>query len=238
VRALAGPPPAGTPLPAIVSRLAGPDDIEPVWLNLEGGLTVRLGERYLKWVPFGLSLREERERLEWASTFHPVPQVIDHGGDEASGYEVGGDEAGEWMLTRAIDAVSAVTMASDPRAAAVALGEGLRALHDNLPVQGCPFSWSAELRGGIDAPPVEKLVVAHGDACLPNTLVDGRGRWAAHVDLGRLGLADRWADLAVASISLDWNLGAGWQSEFFAAYGVQRDEERIAYYRALWDHSA
>ena len=228
MRALAGPPPAGTPLPAIVARLAGSDDIEPVWLNLEGGLTVRLGARYLKWVPSGMSLRAERERLEWASAFHPVPQVIDHGSDET----------GEWMLTRAIDAVSAVTLASDPRAAAVALGEGLRALHDTLPAQGCPFSWSTDLRGGVDAPPVEQLVVAHGDACLPNTLVDGRGIWVAHVDLGSLGLADRWADLAVASMSLDWNVGAGWQSEFFAAYGVQRDEERIAYYRALWDHSA
>ena len=228
MRALAGPPPAGTPLPAIVARLAGSDDIEPAWLNLDGGLTVRLGARYLKWVPSGMSLRAERERLEWASAFHPVPRVIDHGSDET----------GEWMLTRAIDALSAVTLTSDPRAAAVALGEGLRALHDTLPAQGCPFSWSTDLRGGVDAPPVEQLVVAHGDACLPNTLVDGRGIWVAHVDLGSLGLADRWADLAVASMSLDWNVGAGWQSEFFAAYGVQRDEERIAYYRALWDHSA
>lgn len=228
VRDLAGPPPAGTPLPPIVAELAGRDEIEPVWLNLDGGLTVRLGERYLKWVPAGHSLREERERLEWASAFHPVPEVLEHGTAEH----------GEWMLTKAIDAASAVTLTGDPRAAAVALGEGLRALHDSLPREGCPFEWSAESRGGVDAPPVEQLVVAHGDACLPNTLVDSRGAWVAHVDLGALGLADRWADLAVASASLDWNLGEGWQPQFFAAYGVEPDELRIGYYRTLWDHSA
>jgi len=225
VRPLAGRPPADTPLPAIVASLAADDDVEPVWLNLDGGLTVRLGERYLKWVPAGFSLDDERERLEWAAVFHPVPTVLDHGADAN----------GEWMLTRAIPGESAVTLASDPRAAAVALGEGLRALHDTLPAEWCSFDWSAESRGGVDAPPVEQLVVAHGDACLPNTLVDATGGWVAHVDLGSLGLADRWADLAVASMSLDWNVGEGWQGEFFAAYGVVPDEQRIRYYRALWD---
>jgi kanamycin kinase len=77
--------------------------------------------------------------------------------------------------------------------------------------------------------------VCHGDACAPNTLLDDDGRWTAHVDLGTLGLADRWADLAVASMSLDWNFGEGWQPEFFAAYGVRPDADRIRFYRALWN---
>ena len=36
-------------------------------------------------------------------------------------------------------------------------------------------------------------------------------------------------------MSLDWNYGDGWQDAFFAAYDIERDEERIAYYRAAWD---
>ena len=36
-------------------------------------------------------------------------------------------------------------------------------------------------------------------------------------------------------MSLDWNYGEGWQDEFFHAYGVTPDAERIAYYRAAWD---
>lgn len=79
------------------------------------------------------------------------------------------------------------------------------------------------------------MVVCHGDACAPNTLLDEFGNCSGHVDLGRLGVADRWADLAVATWSLDWNYGPGWQDVLLEAYGVAHDEERIAYYRLLWD---
>lgn len=61
------------------------------------------------------------------------------------------------------------------------------------------------------------------------------GAFLATVDVGRLGLADRWSDLAVASMSLEWNDGAGLESLFWRAYGIEPDVERIAYYRALWD---
>jgi kanamycin kinase len=60
---------------------------------------------------------------------------------------------------------------------------------------------------------------------------------AGHVDLGRTGVADRWADLAVATWSAIWNLGPGWEAELLAAYGVDPDAERSAYYRLLWDAS-
>ncbi len=75
----------------------------------------------------------------------------------------------------------------------------------------------------------------HGDACAPNTRVDDRGESAGHVDLGRLGIGDRWADLAVATYSLPWNFTGEWEDELLDAYGIVRDEDRIAYYRRLWD---
>jgi kanamycin kinase len=36
-------------------------------------------------------------------------------------------------------------------------------------------------------------------------------------------------------MSLDWNFGEGHQDEFFDAYGIEPDEPRIRYHRALWD---
>ena len=58
---------------------------------------------------------------------------------------------------------------------------------------------------------------------------------AGHVDLGDLGVADRWADLAVATLSLGWNYpGRVWDTELFAAHGVEPDRLRIEYYRRLW----
>ena len=86
-----------------------------------------------------------------------------------------------------------------------------------------------------DPPPVDRLVVCHGDACAPNTLLDDAGGWCGHVDLGDLGIADRWADLAVATLSLGWNYEGDWEADFFDAYGVAPDPVRIDYYRRLWD---
>ena len=70
---------------------------------------------------------------------------------------------------------------------------------------------------------------------LPNLLVGEDGRPTGPVDLGRLGVADRWADLAVATYSLGWNYRGDWEPELLDAYGVDHDEERIDYYRRLWD---
>jgi kanamycin kinase len=77
--------------------------------------------------------------------------------------------------------------------------------------------------------------VCHGDACAPNTLIGDDGRWLAHVDLGNLGVGDRWSDIAVATYSTKWNYGEGWEDALLEAYGVDADVERTTYYRALWD---
>lgn len=86
-------------------------------------------------------------------------------------------------------------------------------------------------------PPVDRLVVCHGDACAPNTLLAGDGSWCGVVDLAALGAADRWADLAVATWSTRWNYGPGWEGLLLDAYGIAPDAERTAYYRLLWDVS-
>jgi aminoglycoside phosphotransferase len=154
-----------------------------------------------------------------------------------------------------------------PRTAVAAIGAGLRALHEALPVADCPFSWSAadrlaEVRdraaAGLispadwhedhqplgldraiallaDPPAADRLVVCHGDGCAPNTLLTDDGRWSAHVDLGDLGVADRWADLAVATWSTQWNYGPGWEEVLLGAYGIGPDQARTRYYRLLCD---
>lgn len=90
------------------------------------------------------------------------------------------------------------------------------------------------------------LVVCHGDACLPNVLVDPETlRATGIVDVGRLGVADRHQDLALATRSLDdpeLNPAFGpdcaeWFIDtYVAATGVEAtrvDHERIAFYRLL-----
>lgn len=255
-------PPTGAAVPAAVRLLAAGHPIRPVWRNELGGLTFALGDdRYVKWTPAGsgIDLAREAARLRWAARYVPVPRLLGSGQDES----------GSWLVTRAIDARNAVDARwqASPATAAEALGRGLRALHEALPAEACPFSWAAEdrlaavlrraerglldpgrwsaehagrpvegLLGRLaDPPPVDRLVVCHGDACAPNTLLSDSGRVAGYVDLGSLGVADRWADLAVGSWSLGWNYGADYEPVYFQAYGIEPDAERISYYRLLWD---
>jgi aminoglycoside 3'-phosphotransferase-2 len=82
-------------------------------------------------------------------------------------------------------------------------------------------------------PNVQDTVVAHGDACLPNILIDQR-RFSGFVDCGRTGIADRYQDLALACRSISSNLGEAWVAPFLQRYGLtDPDMSRLAFYQLL-----
>ena len=260
-----GSPSLDGAVPPAVRAVAAGRPVRLVWENELGGLTFEVGEDpdrcFVKWAPAatGIDLSSEAARLAWARPYTPVPRLIGHGSDIA----------GAWLITAALPGRNAVASRwkAEPRTAVRAIGEGLRAMHEALPVDNCPFSWAAGDRladtlrrageGRIDpaawhpvhqplstvgaleilarVPSADLLVVCHGDSCAPNTLLTADGRWSAHVDLGELGIADRWADLAVATWSTEWNYGPGWEGLLLDAYGVPPDPERNRYYRLLWD---
>jgi kanamycin kinase len=222
-------PPEQPTVPDAVTRIANGRPVRAVWLNELGGTTFRIGDgeeyvgvEYVKVYPDveAHQLAAEEARLAWAADFLTVPLVLSSGPG--------------WLHTAGLPGRSAVDpfWAARPEMAAAAIGAGLRLLHDSLPVRACPFgrlSWIG------DAPTADRLVVCHGDACAPNTLIGDDGRCSGHVDLGALGVADRWADLAIATLSLGWNYGGVHEDVLLRAYGVARDDQRIAYYRARWE---
>lgn len=262
---LAGEPGREVVPPDIVVEITDGRPLRAVWENEVGGLTFEIGGEpdrlFIKWVPSSRAwqLHVEAIRLRWASRHTAVPEIVD----------VGSDDHGAWLLSRALPGDNAVAprWAAQPAIAVRAIGAGLRALHDALPVTDCPFSWSASDRIEIaqqraraneidparwhpvhqhlsvdaalaevaDPPPSDRLVVCHGDACAPNTLIGPDGHCTGHVDLGALGVADPWADLAVATWSTEWNYGPGWEHHLLEAYGIEPDDERTRYYRLLWD---
>ena len=185
-------------------------------------------------------LAGEHARLSWAAGKLPVPSVIGCGDDH--------------LLLGELPGTPAELATSPPIDQLVAL---MRQLHA-LPVADCPFDArvparlaqaEANVRAGIvdetdfdddrrgrSAASVlaelrawpafeEELVVTHGDFSLANLLVDPPGM----LDLGRLGVGDRHADLALVLRDLEPARG----EELIAAYGVQVDARKLAFYRVL-----
>jgi kanamycin kinase len=205
------------------------------------------------------TLEAEAERMIWAAPYLPVPRVVTC---ERRG-------ATTVLVTDALggrDATHPAWRAELPRLVA-ALGRGLRAFHDAVGEEWCPFRF--ELRRALDhvqrrvaaglvdatdlhpehahltpaaalaqleatAPADEDLVVCHGDYCAPNVLLT-HGRVTGFVDLGELGVADRWWDVAVGAWSVGWNFGVEFEGLFFESYGVAPDPARLGFYRLLYD---
>lgn len=76
--------------------------------------------------------------------------------------------------------------------------------------------------------------MCHGDYCFPNMLLQ-HGRVTGYLDLGELGLADRWWDIAVGAWSVTWNVDPALEPLFYEAYGIEPDPERIRFYRLMYD---
>ena len=180
----------------------------------------------------------EFARLRWVSAFVNAPRPIDHGLDAAGN---------RWLRTVGIPATSAVLggWRDHPDVVVPELGRALRRFHDLVPVAECRWEYPVDGRlagSSVLSPPADDrptldAVVCHGDACNPNFLLDEAGLCVGYVDLGMLGLGDRWADLAPALLSLGWNFGDGWQPAFLAGYGIEPDPAKQEFYTWLWNAS-
>ena len=205
------------------------------------------------------TLRDESERLTWAAAYLPVPRVValeQLGGttilvtealpgrdatdpawrDDLPGlvrtlgrglrdfHEAVGEE---WCPFR-FDTEHALDHVRRRVATDDIAGEGFHEEHAHL----SPAAALAELEA--IAPADEDLVVCHGDYCAPNVLLE-EGRVTGYVDLGELGAADRWWDVAVGAWSVGWNFGEEFEPLFYESYGVDPDPARIRFYRLLYD---
>lgn len=224
--------------PAMVVNLAGGKSVQPVWLNAEGTITYQLGTaEFVKYgAPSpGFDIPATVARMEWLSQYATVPLVLGYGADGSQ----------HWLHTLGIEGEAAIhpMFQDDPAATVAELGRALRRFHDDVPVDDCPWrsgldTWlaRAQLREQFRRrQPTEDLVVCHGDACNPNWILNAQRECVGIIDVGACGVADRWADLTPALGSLHFNFPEPEHMEqvFLDAYGIDRDETKLRFYREV-----
>lgn len=89
--------------------------------------------------------------------------------------------------------------------------------------------------------PKEDLVLSHGDFTLPNVLFE-KDELKGFIDLGRMGVADRWQDIALCYRSLLHNYNGKYGGKKYEGYnpdmlfeklGIEPEREKIRYYILL-----
>ncbi|WP_116951507.1 APH(3') family aminoglycoside O-phosphotransferase [Jiangella endophytica] len=225
-------------------------DGEPVTTGRSGATVVRTAGAYRKESATD-DLLGEAARLTWLRAQGiPAAEVLECGRGLLVTAEVPGRPADAGWPPDARDRV------------VDALAELTRTLHA-LPVAGCPFrrrlaatipaalaadvhlddldddrrGWSRDrlVSELLATRPVgEDLVVCHGDLTTQNVLIDPETLTVTGlVDAGRLGVADRWLDLAIATRELTDDLGADAAARYLRGCGVEPDPAKQAFYRLL-----
>ena len=206
----------------------------------------------------------EAERLTWLDEHGvPAPKVIEVGEDASLAWLItaalpGRPASGRWAPheePRVLDALAAFILALHRLPAETCPFDGglsvTRSWAESAALTGKVdlddledehAGWTAErLFSKLEATPSPKEdpVVCHGDLCLDNVLVDPDSLAVVGVlDVGRLGVADRWRDLAVLLRSLtddstEWDRDPGRTAAFLRSYGIDHDEDKAHYYRLL-----
>lgn len=89
--------------------------------------------------------------------------------------------------------------------------------------------------------PVPEPVLSHGDFCLPNIMLDN-GKVSGFIDLGDMGVSDKWNDIALCYRSLKHNFDGTYGGKvypdfdadmLFEKLGITPDWEKIRYYILL-----
>ena len=179
------------------------------------GLYLKIGEK-----------GELAKENEMASIFHALglgPKVVAFHSAEKDYLVL--EEAKGNDLTHHLD---------DPETVCRVLAKSLRLLHASS-VEGVPssdkFIQYGEAKG---AKSLKMDTFIHGDACLPNVIIDGTD-FQAFVDTGLAGIGDRHIDLYWALWSLEYNFKTDHYSGLFKdLYGRNEiDEEKLKIVRAL-----
>lgn len=204
------------------------------------------------------ALEAEVARMRWLQPYLPVPQILAFEQDEGGAYLLMSAIAGKVAsdsafakrvpqmvagLAEALRQFHAVPIAGCPfdhrRARQIAAAQQ-QVQMGQVDEHDFEAQWLGRSADSLFAelvatqPQEENLVLTHGDFCLPNVLLDATSmQVTGFIDLGRVGISDRYTDLALTARSLAMNWGTEAVPALFRAYGIVPDAQKLRFYTLL-----
>ncbi len=226
----------GLEVPPFVRALAGDDEPELVWRNDLDGLTFRIGARYLKWNPrsTGIDLERERVRLDWISARHPAPRVVDSGDRGRRAVAAHGGPPGRLGRRRRL---AGPPTGGDPARSPRACGRSMRSRIDDFPAGWATRGLgraTSRLRSGPDRPSTRRSSSTATPAPrtrssptpAPGPATSTSATWASAIG-GPTSRSPRSASTGTSARATNTSSSTPTAST--------PDEDRIRYYRALWE---
>lgn len=245
---------------------------EPYTINSVGmsGSEVRIYETYvLKIQPESEETDNEYHMVTWLKGFIPAPEILIYFKEDGLAYTLMTKVEGSMVYTlkekdplqvleiiaKGLKMLWSVDVSECPyttsrlenrlKAAEKNVLKDLVDVEDAEPETFGPsgFKDPVELLAWLkDNKPEEDLVLTHGDFCLPNVFIKD-GSISGFIDLGKMGPADRWQDIAIVFRSLNHNYNDkysdGKNPFYFTlemlvdALGISWDEKKYRYYLLL-----
>ena len=256
-------------LPENIRKLLGGQSFTGNDVGMSGAEVYMFPEYVLKIQPHTKETENEYEIIKWLKGRIPVPEIVEYGLRDGKSYTLMTRIWGKMLCEEEIllDSERLIRLSAegiqklwsvDIRDCPVTfsrLEERLKAARYNVEnhlvdldnVEEDTFGPDGfkdprELLEWLEANrPEEDLVLTHGDFCLPNLFAD-QGGICGYIDLGKMGPADRWQDLAILLRSLDHNMSGYYNGKVYGkfetqmlldALGTEMNEEKNRYYRLL-----
>lgn len=252
-------------LPEEISKLVAGQTYTIDNVGKSGSAILMFADKVLKIQPETEETKSECEMLKWLDGKLPVPRILGHASQDGMSYLLMSKMQGkmacdEELMTNPEVVVSALAQSLkrlwevditdcpvrwdlDVKLAIAKenVEQGLVDVEDAEPETFGKngFAGPKELLDWLVANrPKEEPVLAHGDFCMPNIFIED-GKTVGYIDLGRIGIADKWQDIALCYRSLKHNyagvFGGKVYEDFrpemlFEKLGMEPDWERIRYY--------
>jgi len=233
-------------IPSEIKELINGQNYEIDQVGLSGSTVVKLDDMVLKIGEANKAFRNEVCAMQWLDGKLPVPKVIYHAEEGGKGYLLMSKVSGlmgcdryylerpdelKNLLADTLKSLWSIDISGCPTHQS--LDDDLRRAKDNV------------LRGMVDFEDVDKWLLAdggftsfesllnwlnktkpeidpvlsHGDLSLPNVFFS-EGRLSGIIDLGDMGIGDRWRDIAICLRSFKHNLEGRHGIKTFPDYDV------------------